>query len=102
MTRWGRIERPADWLAAASEVYRPDLYREAAGALGMASPRCDLKTEGSHAGPWPFADATAPLSLGADRFFDGRFFDPLAPEATTVCVGTSPLTDPISNPLERS
>lgn len=102
MARWGRIARPADALAMAREVYRPDLYRAAAESLGMASPRSDLKTEGGHAGPWMLADATAPLTLGADRFFDGRLFDPLAPEATTDRLGTSPLTDTPCNSQERS
>jgi len=102
MARWGRIERPADWLAAAREVYRPDRYRAAAEALGMPSPQGDLKTEGSHALPWTLADATAPLTLGADRFFDGRLFDPLAPEAVPDRLTASPFTDSSCNPQERS
>jgi nitrate/nitrite transport system substrate-binding protein len=102
MARWGRIARPADALAVAREVYRPDSYRAAAEALGVASPLGDLKTEGRHAGPWTLADATAPLTLGAARFFDGRLFDPLAPETMTGSPGTSPLTDATCNPQERS
>jgi nitrate/nitrite transport system substrate-binding protein len=60
-------------------VYRPDLYRDAARALGVPTPSTDYKTEGGHAATWTLAEATAPIVMGPDRFFDGRVFDPTRP-----------------------
>jgi nitrate/nitrite transport system substrate-binding protein len=45
MLRWGQIEPPVDIVAKAARVYRPDLYRDAAGALGLAVPSVDRKPE---------------------------------------------------------
>jgi nitrate/nitrite transport system substrate-binding protein len=61
MLRWGQIEKPIDLRAAASAVYRTDLHREAARALGLPSPVSDEQVEGP--------------------FFDGQRFDPRAPLA---------------------
>lgn len=79
MIRWGQLERPVNLEAVAREVYRADLYREAAAALGIAYPTVDAKPEGVHAGAWTLHEATAPIAMGADRFFDGRVFDPRRP-----------------------
>ena len=76
MVRWGQIGPETPLGAVAGAVYRPDLYREAAADLGLPCPTGDAKTEGSHAGPWTLTEATAPIAMGADRFFDGRRFDP--------------------------
>lgn len=81
MMRWGQIEPPVDILAKAARVYRPDLYRDAAGALGLAVPSVDRKPEGIHDRGWMLTDATQPLAMGADRFFDGGTFDPVQPAA---------------------
>jgi len=77
MARWGQIKQPVDMRALARRVYRPDLYRKAADALGIASPSLDSKSEGTHAGPWQLDG----LRLGPDRFFDGRVFEPGDPLA---------------------
>lgn len=76
MLRWGQIEAPLDIRKTASSVYRTDLYRAAARDLGIAVPTIDWKTEGSHHGPWTLAQASQPIPMGADRFFDGANFDP--------------------------
>jgi nitrate/nitrite transport system substrate-binding protein len=78
MTRWGQLDVAADVAAVASEVYRPDLYREAAHEIGVAAPDIDLKREGVHHAPWTLETASGPLTMGADAFFDGSVFDPLA------------------------
>jgi nitrate/nitrite transport system substrate-binding protein len=66
-----------DIAATADAVYRPDLFREAAADLGMATPADDLKPEGMHAQPWSAAAAgSGAVTLGADLFCDGRPFDP--------------------------
>ena len=80
MVRWGQSPRNADF-AAAAEVYRPDLYRIAAKALGQPAPLIDLKREGEHSRPWTLEAATAPIAMAADSFFDGSVFDPTAPLA---------------------
>jgi len=79
MLRWGQIEQPLDIRATATAVYRPDLYRDAAKALGIPAPNLDDKTEGTHAAPWTLSEASAPIPMGPDRFFDGRIFDPIRP-----------------------
>ena len=38
----------------------------------------DLKREGVHRSPWTLETASGPLTMGADAFFDGSVFDPLA------------------------
>ncbi len=81
MVRWGRLEPPADWQRAAAQVYRPDLFREAAAVLGLPVPAVAMKTEGVHPLPWSFTDASQPIAMGPDRFLDGRIFDPRAPRA---------------------
>ncbi|MDT8399873.1 MAG: ABC transporter substrate-binding protein, partial [Pseudomonadales bacterium] len=45
-------------------IWRTDLYREAARALGIASPSQDFKTENRHDSPWYFEEG---LLLGPDR-----------------------------------
>jgi NitT/TauT family transport system ATP-binding protein/nitrate/nitrite transport system substrate-binding protein len=59
MLRWGQIERGVDVQGVAARVYRPDLYRTAAKALGLEAPSLDDRVE--------------------DAFFDGRVFDPADP-----------------------
>lgn len=81
MLRWGQIEVPIDIKQVATSIYRPDIYRQAAKELGAVYPTVDAKTEGTHAGGWTLTDATAPIPMGPDRFFDGMTFDPAAPLA---------------------
>ena len=79
MVRWGQIETPINFNAVAEAVYRPDIYRAAAAELGIAYPTVDFKTEGTNASPWTLTDATAPIEMGPDLFFDGMTFDPTRP-----------------------
>lgn len=76
MYRWGQIEQPLDIRKTAASVYRPDIYREAAKALGKPYPTTDRKPEGGNAGTWTLKEATSPIVMGPDRFFDGRSYDP--------------------------
>jgi nitrate/nitrite transport system substrate-binding protein len=75
MARWGQLREPLDLKAAAAAVYRPDLYRQAAAALGLVCPPFDRKPEGLHEQAWLLATPTDSFTLGPDRFFDGRVFD---------------------------
>lgn len=79
MYRWGQLRDPIDMKKVADEVYRPDLYREAARALGLPVPASDYKAEGRHGKSWTLAEATEPMMLGQDSFLDGGIFDPLRP-----------------------
>lgn len=75
MQRWRQIDATIDPAATAQRVYRPQIYREAARALGLPCPETDFKTEGSHAGAWSLPLAGGALSMGPDRFFDGGSFE---------------------------
>lgn len=79
MYRWGQIGETLPIRQVAEQVYRPDLYREAARELGLPYPTAGYKSEGLHDEPQLLAEATAPLLLGPDCFCDGRVFDPADP-----------------------
>ena len=79
MYRWGQIDQFTDIEALASRIYRPDIYREAAVALGMAVPTIEHKPEGTHAEPWTLSDASQPISMGPDQFFDGKHYNATDP-----------------------
>jgi two-component system, oxyanion-binding sensor len=76
MYRWGQLEDMIDIRRTASRIYRTDLYREAAGELGLPYPGVDWKTEGEHPAPWTLDEASRPMSMGPDLFLDGRVYDP--------------------------
>ncbi len=76
MLRWGQVDKPVNIKAVADEVYRPDLYRSAAHALGMVTPHFDYKTEGHHDCNWELQEGDNTIVMGPDRFFDGTVFDP--------------------------
>lgn len=79
MLRWGQLARPIDLLATAAAVYRPDLFRQAARAVGIPAPSVDLKSEGTHSERWWLTAASEPIAMGSDRFIDGREFHPQRP-----------------------
>ncbi|MGZ8246287.1 CmpA/NrtA family ABC transporter substrate-binding protein, partial [Methylomagnum sp.] len=79
MYRWGQLREAVNIRKLAEQVYRPDLYREAARELGLPLPTRGYKIEGLHDHVQHLSEATAPLSLGPDCFCDGRVFDPADP-----------------------
>ena len=79
MYRWGHCTQSLDIAKTAAAIYRPDLYREAAMAAGLSYPLVDYKSEGSHDRAWMLHEASAPIPMGEDKFFDGRVFDPSDP-----------------------
>ncbi len=81
MLRWGQIEKPIDIESIARRVYRTDLYRDAAEDLGIAFPEMEMKIEGTHEAAWPLLRASAEITMGPDRFIDGRVFRPDEPIA---------------------
>ncbi|MDD5277314.1 MAG: CmpA/NrtA family ABC transporter substrate-binding protein [Methylovulum sp.] len=70
MQRWGQIPAGHAVGAVSAQVYRPDLYRQAAHDLGLPYPLADRKTEGSHAQRWWAETESEPISMGGDCFFD--------------------------------
>lgn len=72
--RWGMTTDDHDFDATARSVYRPDLWAEAAGSLGLNVPLSDTKDEGGESGPWQIAATPAPISMPANVFFDGGIF----------------------------
>lgn len=76
MVRWGQVPAGTDLAAIAAATHRTDLYRTAAAALDEPLPLADARVEGTHTTPWTLTDATAPITMGPDRFLDGQTFDP--------------------------
>lgn len=76
MYRWGQLEKPVDIRKTASGIYLPDTYRQAAKEVGIAAPSIDWKSEGTNKGNWSLKQASAPITMGPDLFFDGMQYDP--------------------------
>jgi two-component system, oxyanion-binding sensor len=72
MYRWGQFDQAVDMKKTVEEIYRPDIYRQAAEQLGMSFPLVDYKTEGEHHDAWKLQE----YEMGADAFFDNQSFDP--------------------------
>ena len=79
MVRWGQVAAPQDLAAIADQVYLPDVYRQAAQAVGVAVPLRDNKTEGASYRPWILTDADSPIAMPRSKFIDGGLFDPNEP-----------------------
>ena len=74
--RWGFLEHSADAERLASGVFRSDLYRRALAGGPTPLPGASLKVEGTLVTEHAVSSNKGTLSLGPDRFFDGRVFDP--------------------------
>lgn len=72
----GHAEPDAEAYQTAQRVFRPDVYRRALRHVDAALPGAGAKLEGSISGPTPVGTTQGRLILGADRFFDGKQFDP--------------------------
>ncbi|PKU21704.1 CmpA/NrtA family ABC transporter substrate-binding protein [Telmatospirillum siberiense] len=92
MRRWGQLPATVDMRRAVDRVFRSDLYRLAALELDIAVPLIDAKTEGDHRTPWTLAEATRPIAMGPDAFFDGGRFDPAEAETLANHYARSPLS----------
>lgn len=74
--RW-RMLRPSDAAQAqAGAVFRPDIYRRALAGTDAAMPGASMKVEGALTEALSAGAHAGRLTLGPDRFFDGRVFDP--------------------------
>lgn len=74
--RWGLIDAQPDHERVAASVFRPDVYRRALAGLDLAMPGASSKVEGALNSPLAVGAHGGGLTLGPDRFFDGRIFDP--------------------------
>jgi nitrate/nitrite transport system substrate-binding protein len=76
MARWGHLPEGIDLTTMVHQCVRPDLFRQAAGDIGLASPTEDMKTEGEHERDWLLETDGAVIPMGKDAFFDRMRFDP--------------------------
>lgn len=76
MTRWDGLSYSPRDARAATDVFRPDLYRAALTGSGAPLPGASSKLEGGLESPTGAGSVQGRLMLGSDRFFDGRAFDP--------------------------
>jgi NitT/TauT family transport system ATP-binding protein len=76
MVRWDGLALDPDAAARAARVFRPDIYRSALLGTGEPLPGASSKVEGSLAQRTTVGTQQGRITLGSDRFFDGRVFDP--------------------------
>jgi two-component system, oxyanion-binding sensor len=76
MVRWGQVSLSDEARARAKATYRPDIYRRALKAAGVAMPGASSKVEGALEKPTQVSAQGGKLVIGPDGFFDGIAFDP--------------------------
>ncbi len=76
MARWKQVARTNANARIAAATYRPDLYRQALGPLGVALPGASSKVEGALQETTYVPASGGSIALGPDGFFDGISFDP--------------------------
>lgn len=76
LVRWKMVESGPETQAVAGAVFRPDVYRRALAGSDAPMPGASMKVEGALATPLSVGAHRGALTLGPDRFFDGRIFDP--------------------------
>ncbi|HUD94910.1 ABC transporter substrate-binding protein [Sphingobium sp.] len=76
LVRWAMVDHDAATAAKAGAVFRPDIFRRALADSDVAMPGASMKVEGAVDLPMAVGSRRGELTLGPDRFFDGRLFDP--------------------------
>ena len=76
LARWHMVAPSKDSERQAAMVFRPDVYRRALASSDMPMPGASLKVEGAVETQLPIGAPKGAITLGPDRFFDGRSFDP--------------------------
>jgi NitT/TauT family transport system ATP-binding protein len=74
--RWKMVEPSPKAERLAADVFRSDIYRRALGQTDVPMPGASMKVEGALDAPLAVGSHRGALTLGPDRFFDGRVFDP--------------------------
>jgi two-component system, oxyanion-binding sensor len=88
MVRWKQIQYTSESEKIVSQTYRPDIYRQALGPLGVSLPGGSSKVEGALTETTRVPASGGPLTLGPDGFFDGIAFDPSDIKAYLKELGT--------------
>jgi len=76
LVRWGMVDHDPATVAKAGAVFRPDIFRRALADSDVPMPGASMKLEGAVGMPLAVGSRRGELTLGPDRFFDGRVFDP--------------------------
>lgn len=76
LVRWNMVDHDPATQAAAAAVFRPDVYRRALAGTEAVMPGASMKVEGALSQAQGAGARGGDLTLGPDRFFDGRVFDP--------------------------
>jgi two-component system, oxyanion-binding sensor len=76
IVRWKQAAHTEAHVRAAAATYRPDIYRQALGPLGVALPGASSKVEGALRDTTYMPASGGSIALGPDGFFDGISFDP--------------------------
>lgn len=76
LVRWGMVEHNSEQVAKAGAVFRPDIFRRALADSNVPMPGASMKLEGAVNLPLAVGSRRGELTLGPDRFFDSRIFDP--------------------------
>ena len=76
LARWKMVDHTPENAARAGSVFRPDIFRRALAESNVPIPGASMKVEGAVASPLAVGSKRGELTLGPDRFFDGRTFDP--------------------------
>ncbi|EQB09847.1 nitrate transporter [Sphingobium quisquiliarum P25] len=76
LVRWKMVDHTPENAAKAGSVFRPDIFRRALAESNVPIPGASMKVEGAVAQPLAVGSKRGELTLGPDRFFDGRVFDP--------------------------
>jgi NitT/TauT family transport system ATP-binding protein len=76
LVRWGMVDHSSEHVAKAGAVFRPDIFRRALADSNVPMPGASMKLEGAVNLPLAVGSRRGELTLGPDRFFDGRIFDP--------------------------
>lgn len=85
--RWGFSEASEEARERAARLFRSDIYRRALAGGATPLPGASLKLEGALAVPTGAGSDRGTLTLGPDRFFDGRVFDPMDIDAYLASFG---------------
>lgn len=76
LARWNMVDHDPAIAAKAAAVFRPDIFRRALADSDVAMPGASMKVEGALGSPLAVGSRRGGLTLGPDRFFDRRTFDP--------------------------
>jgi NitT/TauT family transport system ATP-binding protein len=76
LVRWRMVDESDANERLAADVFRSDVYRRALASSDLPMPGASMKLEGALGAPLAVGSHRASLTLGSDRFFDGRIFDP--------------------------